>query len=50
MTTITPAVNVALDTLQTLTDAQTQQTSVACDRKLFKRSSPAGAMLLLLLL
>jgi hypothetical protein len=43
-------VDIVLDALQTLTGAQTQQTSVACDCRLFKSNSPAGAMLLLLLL
>src|SRR5271154_3968025 len=44
-----PTVDIVLDALQTLTGAQTQQTSVACDRRLFKSNSPAGAMFLLLL-
>src|SRR5277367_3397215 len=46
---LTPTVDIVLDTLRTLTGAQTQQTSVACDCRLFKSNSPAGALLLLLL-
>src|SRR6202043_4291173 len=46
---LTPTADIALGALRTLTGAQTQQTSVACDRRLFKSNSPAGAILLLLL-
>src|SRR5277367_3730680 len=47
---LTPTVDIVLDALRTLTGAQTQQTSIACDCRLFKSNSPASAMLLLLLL